>query len=171
MTTLFTRSDESRDCKSCKGTGISVYSPKACDTCGGRGHIEPPDAKAIVELIKGRKGLCSKAPDHYGVNFTLSNLRAYYVWRLARFHGGVDVTLPMNAMSCIHGDPFENELNKIADTVARRVFGTDKAAATRWSGVMGKRHTAPKGLPASAYSGGPVVLDGNKPEEELLELW
>ena len=81
-----------RICQSCKGTGKRTYSDKPCLTCNGQVNIEAPDVQSILTLIKGRKGLRSKAPDVHGVNWTLLNLRAYYVWRLACFQGGMDVT-------------------------------------------------------------------------------
>jgi hypothetical protein len=160
-----------RICQSCKGTGKRTYSDKPCLTCNGQVNIEAPNVQSILTLIKGRKGLRSKAPDVHGVNWTLLNLRAYYVWRLARFHGGMDVTMPMTATSLVHGDPFVHELGALAEAVAKRVYGTDMAAAYRWAGALGGSVTVPDGMPASAYPCGPVVLDGNKPEEELAELY
>ena len=160
-----------RICQSCKGTGKRTYSDKPCLTCNGQVNIEAPNVQSILTLIKGRRGLRSKAPDVHGVNWTLLNLRAYYVWRLARFHGGMDVTMPMTATSLVHGDPFVHELGALAEAVAKRVYGTDMAAAYRWAGALGGSVTVPDGMPASTYSCGPVVLDGNKPEEELPERY
>jgi hypothetical protein len=89
-----------------------------CYSCCGAGEFDPPDLDAILKAIKGRKGLCSKRPD---------DSRSYYVWRMARFHGGADVTMPMTASMDISGDPFRPELDLIASAVAKRVFGTDGA--------------------------------------------
>lgn len=160
-----------RLCKSCKGSGKRSFDSKPCLTCNGHIYIEAPDVQAIVTLIKGRKGLRSKAPDVHGTNWTLPNLRAYYVWRMARFHGGMDVTMPVTATTLVHGDPFVPELGALAEAIAKRVYGTDMAAAYRWAGALGGSAAVPDGMPASAYSFGPVVLDGNKPEEELAELY
>ena len=63
--------------------------------------------------------------------------RAYYVWRMARFHGGVDVTMPMAASFCVYGDPYVEELEAIADEVARENFGSNMEAAKRWGRALG----------------------------------
>jgi len=118
--------------------------------------------ESIVEEIKGRKGLCSKRPE---------GSRAYYVWRMARFHGGADVTMPVVASVLRGNDPFVKELDALAELVAKKVFGTDMAAALRWGSALGFLNQAiPAGLPGSAYPNGPVVLDGNKPVAESLEI-
>jgi len=165
------------NCTRCKGTGISVREAftgtkgqvfpreeRACPFCDGRGTFEAPDYAAIVKAVKGRKGLRSKRPDE---------ARAYYVWRFARFHGGADVTLPMMATFEVTGDPYVKHLDVLAELVAQRVFGTDKAAAVRWAHAMGHEVSDSylKGqiLPASARPGGPVA-DSLKPMSEALEL-
>ena len=159
-TTPSANATEARTCKKCDGTKRSKFFDAACHYCRGIGHFLPIDTDNILNLIAGRKGLCSKRPD---------DARAYYVWRMARFHGGVDVTMPMTAMSGVSGDAFLPELDKLADAVARRVFGTDMAAAHRWSGLLGAPLPRIEGLPATAYSCGPVVTT-EKPECEILEL-
>ena len=163
-----------RNCKSCKGSGNTfqdgtVVAERACVSCDGRGTFPEIDAPAIIEAIKGRKGLRSKAPDCYGANHTVSNIRAYYVWRMARFHGGVDVTMPVVAGIMVNGDPYTKELDALADAVAKRVFGTDLAAAYRWGNLLVGEIAVPDGMPATAYSCGPV-LTAEKPEEEMAEL-
>ncbi len=67
--------------------------------------------------------------------------QAYYVWRLARFHGGADTTMPMLASLMMHGAAKEemDSLDYLADKVAMEAFGTDMAAAHKWSGVLGHR--------------------------------
>ena len=147
---------ETKKCLRCEG----VDSHK-CYACDGKGHFEKPDYTLILQEIKGRKGLRSSRP---------KSKRAYYVWRMARFHGGQDVTMPIIAECEISGDPYEPELSKLADMVARHVLGTDMAAAHRWGRVMGYIKNDIPGLPLSAYENGPVVLDRNKPIEELAEL-
>jgi hypothetical protein len=99
----------------------------------------------------GRKGLRlrSAKPDQG----TILGRRAAYVWRWARFHGGADVTMPCTVDNA--GDPWGKDLDVIADRVARHVFGTDMAAAHRWGTALGLTSSAPAGLPASAYAGGP----------------
>lgn len=163
---------DNRTCDSCKGSGQYIreafsYEGKdypryvrACLSCNGAGTLPTPDVQSIIKAIKGRKGLCSKRP---------KDGRAYYVWRMARFHGGADVTMPIGAMTEIHGDPWRPELDKIADRVARKVFGSDLAAAHRWGRALGHIDRDMPGLPDSAYMGGRVA-DADKPLEEALEL-
>jgi len=79
-----------RNCTRCKGTGRgSSTVGNYCVFCKGTGTFEEPNYEEICKAIKGRKGLRSARPQAK---------RAYYVWRLARFHGGADVTMPMMAM-------------------------------------------------------------------------
>lgn len=168
-----TTTTETRTCKSCKGLGEHV-SPaftsegkryperrRRCYICGGKGTHEAPDFTAIAKAIAGRAGkLRSKRP---------ADARAYYVWRMARFHGGADVTMPIMAGVGIHGDPFENEMGDFAAEMAKKYFGTDFAGAHRWGVAMGHIQRPVPGLPASAYACGPVA-DTDKPIEEIHEL-
>ena len=120
-----------------------------------------PDYRAIVAAIRGRGGgLRSKRPD---------DPVCYYVWRMARFHGGADVTMPVSAVMEIAKHPWIRELDALADRVARRVYGTDLAAAHRWGRALGHIDRDMPGLPASAYPCGPVA-DEHKPIEEAAEL-
>lgn len=164
---------ENRNCKRCDGTGINVsrgfttasgeHFPEIrskCWSCEGNGTFAPLDIPAILTEIKGRKGLRSARP---------KSARAYYIWRMARFHGGVDVTMPVCASLDNDGDPFLKELDALADAVAKRVYGTDKAAAYRWGRAMGYSLPDNGNLPATAYAGGPVVT-AEKPLEEMMEL-
>lgn len=166
-----------KECKSCKGTGIwEMLSGKQrpCPYCNGEGYFLEPDYKQILIDITGRKGkskgtLRKSPPNGVRERNTISAKRAYYVWRLARFHGGADVTLPMGAELDSKGDPFVNELDKFAGLVAQKVFGSQMAAAYRWGSALGYVKNVPLGLPDSAYEGGRVA-DGNKPLEELAEM-
>jgi hypothetical protein len=166
---------ETRECGNCKDTP-GEYVQKAfsyegrnyperrrpCSTCKGIVHMPSPDAAAIVDAIRGRnpRKLRSKRPD---------DRRAYFVWRMARFHGGADVTMPMTAMMEVGRDPWLKELESLADHVAKLVFGTDLAAAHRWGRAFGTIDRDLPGLPDSAYSGGRVA-DQDKPESEFAEL-
>ena len=162
-----------RNCKRCNGKGSYDYfgEERTCSRCGGRGTFDEPDYAAIFKAVttsrgaaKGRRRFrAGKPPAADG------DPRVYFVWRLARFHGGADVTMPVWAMTLNDGDPYEPELDAFASDLARRVFGTDLAAAYRWAGALGGDVQVPDGLPASAYSCGPVA-DGNKPAEEAGEL-
>lgn len=154
---------ERLNCTKCDGSGQArSASTRPCPFCDGRGFFHTPDVTFLLQLIKGRKGLRSKRPE--GCN------RAYYVWRMARFHGGADVTMPMTASLAVAGDPYVPLLDVVADKVAEHVYGTSRAGATRWANALGMTLAPEDNLPPSAYPGGPVVTDGNKPYSEQLEL-
>lgn len=176
-------------CTRCKGTGVRIspawtadngrHFPEqtyTCSACHGEKTFPGLDIPAIIELVmtgKGdkrrfRKSWPSKMSPWGNKNTT--ERRAYFIWRLARFHGGADVTMPMTAMDTTAGDPFKDALDALSDVVAKKVFGTDRAAAHRWGALLGFASTAPAGLPASAYPNGPVVTEGQKPAFEALEL-
>lgn len=163
-----------RNCLTCDGTGIresfwknrdsdangkpipeSWKLDSTCNRCSGVGTFAPLDVPAIVAAITVSRGKtkgklkASRPKESLGA-------RAYYVWRLARFHGGADVCLPMFANLYIAGDPYRAELDALADVVAKRAFGTNLAAAYRWSGALGRRIDPPEGLPPTAYPLGPV---------------
>ncbi len=170
--------DEPRTCLGCKGSGRHVREPftfsdretgkvidypkkiTVCLGCNGAGTFPPLDVAALRAEITGRRGLMSIRP---------KSPRGYYVWRIARFSGGADVTMPIMASVGVRHDPFKRELDVLADAVAREVFGTDVAAAHRWGRALGHLGRDLPGLPASAYPSGPVA-DEDKPEEEGEEL-
>lgn len=173
-----------RPCSRCKGTG-RVHSEwakangyegpegKPCSPCDGKGQFEGLKVQDIIDVVfttrGGQKSFRKAFPSKLNRYQDLTAGRAYYVWRLARFHGGADVTMPMTADMVTRGDPFKKELDLIAEFVAKKVFGTDMAAAYRWGQVFGLVSEVPAGLPASAQANGPVA-DDNKPVWEQLEL-
>jgi len=166
-----------RTCNRCKGTGKYVCMDGTefkCSSCNGTGKYPGLDVDGIINALftsrggtkRFRKAFPTKL-NHYG---SVDGARIYYVWRLARFHGGADVTLPMTADMLLGGDPFRNELDAMAEYVAEKVFGTTMAAAYRWGNLLGfNKGETPAGLPASAYEGGPVA-DDDKPEWEAAEI-
>jgi hypothetical protein len=171
--------DTARPCKHCQGTGLSTSSwakpGEPCTWCEGLGQLPAIDAADILRRITTTRGTKSlrrsftSYPDRFASSRErVAHHRAYYVWRLARFHGGADVTMPVIASMTCGSDPFRPELDLMADVVAQRVFGTDRAAAYRWAGALGYDVQVPAGLPAAAYAHGPTH-DGNKPAEELAE--
>lgn len=181
--------DETRDCKRCKGTGtvestwiwdaVSMtghHGPGPCKECDATGKFAKPDFNSIFETItKGTKGIEKRTfraskPKFENEFKNKAEGRAYYVWRLARFHGGKDVTMPVVASMCTSYDPYEKELDAFASLVAKGAFGTDMAAAYRWANALGGSVAVPAGQPASAYPCGPVT-DNNKPEVEQAELF
>lgn len=161
-----------RTCNKCEGKGYRVRGNRRekCYACYGLGYFPEPDYKQILEDItvarKGRRTL-RKSPPALDRD-TLRGARAYYVWRLARFHGGADVTMPVVAEIVAGDDAYAKELDAFAGKVAERVFGTQMAAAFRWGAILWGVEP-PAGLPATAYRFGPAVLD-DKPLEELAEL-
>jgi len=142
-----------RPCEVCKGekilkspgfTAVSgeVYPPteRACISCEGRGEFPEIDVANILKRIlvsQGKnKGKVKAAFPSPFRSESVNATRAYYVWRMARFHGGKDVTMPMTASMMSRGDPFRDELDAIVDQVAKAAFGTDLAAALRWKGLL-----------------------------------
>lgn len=132
---------ETKLCLRCEGTGKHVreaftFEGKSyprhvsqCPFCKGVPNVAKPDAVAIRAACLGRKGLRSAKPK--------DNDAAYYVWRMARFHGGVDMTMPVMAGLAVYGNPWRAELDAMADALAKEFYGTDLAAAKRWSRAMG----------------------------------
>ena len=162
-------------CKHCKGHGHTLSKGftvddrdsrrdypskwKPCYDCNGTGWFHAPDLKALALAIKGRKlgTLRSKRPD---------DARAYFVWRLARFHGGQDTCLPMGAEMEIGGDPYKEILDTLAQMIAERLFGSGNFGRARWQAAMHGSHTYAD-VPADIQN--MPVHDGNKPLSEMLE--
>ena len=175
-------------CARCQGTGKrvspsftsvegKVYEERTydCHYCKARGYFPGVDVNAIIALVfttgnKPRFRASWPSKSNPWRSNDVTTLRAYYVWRLARFHGGADVTMPMTAISTSEGDPHVKFLDAIADYVATLVFGTSRAAAYRWANALGHDLPVPAGEPESARSGGPVVTSGEKPDFEREEL-
>jgi hypothetical protein len=123
-------------CKGCKGIGIKpalisdgkvLIKEKQCFDCSGSGTFSAPDLTEIIALIKGRKGIRSRRPD---------DRRAYYVWRLARFHGGQDMTMPVMAEMDSSSDPYKDLLDLWAQAVAKHVYGSGTTGTERWQRAM-----------------------------------
>jgi hypothetical protein len=168
--------DGPRPCTLCKGSGVASWDAgRACYACAGRAAFDAPDMGALVRLVTTTRGAsagrrrfraaCPKNLCHYS---TRETRRAYFVWRLARFHGGADVTLPMTAEGACSGDPYRPELDALASAIARAHYGARASAgAARWGALLGAGAPGP-GLEASAYESGPVA-DEHKPAHEAAE--
>lgn len=63
--------------------------------------------------------------------------RCYFVWRMTRFHAGVDMKIPVMAMAVIDGDPAEAALDQLAGLLAEQYYGTQLAAAATWIPLLG----------------------------------
>jgi len=172
-------------CETCNGTGKNRYGwGRTCYDCYGGGYFpaveeQLPRILSLITVSRGRdKGKLRRSrpkppdckPDPIDSEENIARARAYYVWRLARFHGGADVCMPVVAEMESVNDPDKAKLDAIAEAVARRAFGTDMAAAFRWGTALGlcRPQDVPDGLPAGAYPGGPA-FGADKPLEELLE--
>lgn len=161
-------------CLRCNGKG--TYKKEQCYYCAGQGILPSPlekdNMKEILNAItinkKNKVQLRKSPPNKLEDRFCYKGARAYYVWRLARFHGGADVTMPVCAVADVMFDPYKNELDMLAEAVARIFFGTDMAAAYRWVKLFGWVDEVHAGLHETAYERGPVAED--KPLEEFLEL-
>jgi hypothetical protein len=113
------------------------YTP--CYGCDGTGEFPAVDIDKLRETILATKGK-NKGKLRASMASPTSGMeakRAYYVWRLARFHGGADMTMPVMADLLIRHDPFKPLLDAIADAVAKITFKTDLAAAYRWGRALG----------------------------------
>lgn len=168
--------DKQRNCTKCDGEGkrddfLNEGQKRRCLYCDGKGTFDAPDFVALAESLfvkrKGKKNFRKSRPKY---ERSVWGNRQYYLWRIARFHGGADVCMPMMAEMDIAGDPYRPELEAVAETLAKIAFGTDMAAAYRWGRLLTNNcPEPPPGLPDSAYSCGPVT-DSNKPECEQIEL-
>ncbi len=141
--------EDARTCLGCNGSGRNVrnaftfvdnetgeskdYEKKVsiCQGCNGRGTFLPPNVSEIEAEIHARRGLRLGRP---------KSPRGYYVWRMTRFHGGADVTMPIMAAIGIRHDPFKVELDALVAIMTKRYFKTDLAATERWENVLGYRH-------------------------------
>jgi len=127
------------DCPACQGTGtyriVGTTYAAPCSGCAASGSQTAPDETCIRAAIftakRGAYRLRASFPRHRG------DARSYYVWRLARFHGGADVTLPVMADLGVRHDAFKADLDRMADDVAREAFGDNMRAARRWGQALG----------------------------------
>ena len=133
-------------CTRCKGEKtipdiLDKSRMRDCPSCGGTGEFAPINLDDLLNRIRASQG---KNKGRLRASMTspsrkdgMGAARAYYVWRMARFHGGQDVTMPIVASSCVHGDPFTDKLDAIAEHVAKLAFGTDLAGVARWARAFG----------------------------------
>ena len=140
------------NCPECRATG-TAWGGKTCPTCEGRLMVHISSI-AIERALKGRgdKPLRSTKPDirkaPYGATF---------VWRIARFLGGADPSMPVTCYFDIgcHGiqtdekKRVEDVLWQIAEVLAERAFGTSSAGCERWLPLLGW-NTTPRGHEVAA---------------------
>ena len=155
-------STSTMNCTRCDGAGLVDHwrgdgSKLQCDCCDGRGTFEAPDLEQLCAAIKGRKPrtVRSKRPE---------DPRAWFLWRMVRFHTGQDTCLPMTASLAVDGDPFVSTLDAAARVIAQHLTGKESIGSARW------RHAMHGETPADRSILSMPVTDGDKPFEESLEL-
>ena len=138
-----------KPCARCNGTGrLEAFEPggadRACVWCRGNGTFPTLTSQysRVVDLLRGKKPGLRKsrpvqAPNGCDFDTKIAHDRAYYVWRLARFHGGLDMHLPIVAELGSSADPDLKLLDAMADDVAEKFLGTKHAAALRWGRALG----------------------------------
>jgi hypothetical protein len=111
--------------------------PDPCVWCKSRGTFPALDEPAMLAILdactvsKGKtKGRIKASRPKHGI--TVEAKRAYYVWRLARFHGGVDCTLPMMADLDVRGDGERPKLEALSRLLAAKAFGSADIGTDRW---------------------------------------
>jgi hypothetical protein len=134
-----------------------------CNACQGFGYFTPPDAGDIAKRIVTTRKARGKPAGSFRSSMTSPTIgrnpseaerleqinaeRAYYVWRLARYHGGADMTMPWTATLFSRGDPYVPILDVMADKVAEKVYGTSFAAAAMWGpALFGSAYKGPDPL-------------------------
>lgn len=148
-----TADQKSLNCITCKGKGTifstgftaldgTIYPDRTykCSSCDGAGVFPPFNAETIKAAIMARQGrnkgrIRASMTSNFSGN--IEGARAYYVWRLARFHGGIDTRMPMLASLGSRGDPCMKELDVLADEVAKEQFGSNMRAAAQWGRALG----------------------------------
>lgn len=168
-------------CGRCKGTKITKgmsgegynFPDRPCYFCDGKGVLGGFDPLTIVKacfVVKPGKSarFRQSPPSKWSARKRGSDgARAYYVWRMVRFHGGKDVTMPMEAISVCEGDPALPLLDVLVSVVAKRVCGTDRAAAYRWGRLLVDPTLPeyPPGEPLSATTHQPAILEAEMDHE------
>lgn len=129
-------------CRRCGGTGLITFhhimeGPRACSGChGGARALGVPDIAALlgrcVATRGARKGrLLRSAP---GKAFNDADARARYLWRMLRFHAGIDACIPWGFDMEMGGDDGAREaLDSIAIAVVAAVTRRKTTAGQdRW---------------------------------------
>lgn len=131
------------NCTRCEGKGVYdlLGQERDCPSCQGTGMFPQVNESIILSNIIAKSGknkgkLKSSMTSPFRSDGVDIN-RAYYVWRMARFHGGVDMTMPITAGFAVKGDPYVKELDTLADKLAKESFGSDMRGAMRWGKAFG----------------------------------
>ena len=125
-------------CPDCKGAATDRRG-RPCATCAGQARVTI-DPDAIRRAIRSTQG-----PNRYHLRQSNCGMRstfgAQYVWRMARFHGGADTTMPVMCFYSIgvygligpEAQAVLDLLDPLADEAAFEEYGTDTAAAQQWA--------------------------------------
>jgi len=90
----------------------------------------------ILERITVKRKIRKTRPKDDG---TQAGNRAYYVWKMARFHGGADgpnLHGPMYASVTLGNDEHREWLDNLADAIAQQAYGSNMRAAQAWKDVL-----------------------------------
>ena len=137
-------------CPKCNGTGTRTLAATAnfsesthpCSACDGDTKFDAPMwadlAPGLFTKRNGKVTLRKSPPNSIGDRRkNRTEARRYYVWRMARFNGGVDTHMPMEANWVAGGDPWMPVLDLFADAVALINFGSHSAGAEQWAAALG----------------------------------
>lgn len=100
----------------------SVSSAMDCDVVDQPAILDQESMEELTVSISlkifGDNGLLLPSPP--------DDPRAYFVWRMARFHGGADLAIPIEAEMQIRAWPRQvrDFLDSLASLVAEQTFGT-----------------------------------------------
>lgn len=128
---------ETLTCVRCKGEKRSkIYDIfYDCHSCDKTGIVQRPSVDSILSVIETTRG---DKRIRSSLNSFKTEKTAYYVWRMARFHGGIDVHMPVMTFTT-HSmpEPYLKFLDLFVDAVAVDNFGSHIKAALIWGNAMG----------------------------------
>lgn len=112
-----------------------------CRGCDGHRQWLVPDYAEIVRGCLASRGVKQgewrkntwreyHIPDWH---VRVTDKRIRYVWRLGRWHGGVDTSLPYLEMTILEGDPWLPELDAVAEIAAHAHLGTSLEGLRVWN--------------------------------------
>jgi hypothetical protein len=125
---------ETITCPACQGTGLGRWD-RPCYECNGATTLTiDPDAvlAACMNSRTGRfRGSSPKRSDQGGV------YGARFVWRMIRFHTGLDMSMPM-MVTMEHSRSMQDRLHALADWAAWEIAGERSLrGALRWGRALG----------------------------------
>ena len=112
-------------------SAIPVITWDSCRVCGGAGSVKKPDFEAMVEksfTVRGGRRLRASKPN--------ADARTQAFWRFMRFHSGADPSMPFLASMDLHGDPYSELIQVVAEEFCRQGNGLT-AGENRWARALG----------------------------------